>query len=81
MQRKRFAFAFLTCLGFAIPAIAQPPKSGPDPAEWKKSVDKAYGYLKGRQGDTRSHHVRTEGMSKSVRIGGRNGAAQSMMTE
>src|SRR6266404_2572584 len=37
--------------------------------------------LEGRQGDARPHHVRTEGMSKSVRIGGRNGAAQSMMTE
>ena len=51
MALRRFPFAFLTCLAITIPAFAQPPKTGPHPAEWKKSVDKAYGYLKGRQGE------------------------------
>ena len=37
--------------------------------------------LEGGQRDARSHHVRSESMSKSVWIGGRNRAAQSMMAK
>ena len=50
MCMRRTALLFFTS-AIAIPAITPSANAGPEPAEWKKTVDQAYNYLKTRQGE------------------------------
>lgn len=55
MFRTRFVLPLLAAGLLAVPVRAADPKTAPDPAELKKVLEKAHGYLKSRQAEDGSY--------------------------